>query len=67
MSLPSGTAGENIKYNTDRHIIAAFVQDAGEGAAMYGMSGFGMYGMDILVGTDEAKKALQLIESMNNS
>ena len=34
---------------------------------MHGASGFGMYGVDVLVKTDEARKALQIIEAEDDS
>ena len=36
--------------------IAAFSQEAGASVAMHGAPGFGMYGVDVLVEGDEAKK-----------
>ena len=33
---------------------------------MHGASGFGMYGMDVLVETDEVKRALQIIEATDD-
>ena len=41
------------------HGITAFSQEAGGNVAMYGMSGFGIYGVDVFVETNEAKKAIQ--------
>ncbi|MGF0034611.1 DUF2007 domain-containing protein [Bariatricus sp. SGI.154] len=49
------------------HGIAAFSQEAGASVAMHGASGFGIYGVDVLVETDEAKKALQIIETADDS
>ena len=40
------------------HGIAAFSQEAGASVSMHGASEFGMYGMDVLVETDEVKRAL---------
>ena len=34
---------------------------------MHGASGFGMYGMDVWVKTDEVKRALQIIEVADDS
>ena len=34
---------------------------------MHGAPGFGMYGMDVLVETDEVKRALQIIEAADDS
>lgn len=33
---------------------------------MHGAPGFGIYGVDIFVKTDDAKKAVQLIKEINN-
>ena len=49
------------------HGIAAFSQVAGASVSMHGASGFGMYGMDVLVETDEVKRALQIIEAADDS
>lgn len=49
------------------HGIAAFSQEAGASVSMHGASGFGMYGMDVLVETDEVKRALQIIEVADDS
>ena len=46
--------------------IAAFSQEAGANVAMHGAPGFGIYGVDILVKTDDAEKAVQLIKEINN-
>ena len=46
--------------------IAAFSQEAGANVAMHGASGFGIYGVDIFVKTDDAEKAVQLIKEINN-
>ena len=48
------------------HGIAAFSQEAGASVSMHGASGFGMYGMDVLVETDEVKRALQIIEAADD-
>ena len=37
--------------------IAAFSQEAGANVAMHGAPGFGIYGVDIFVKTDDAEKA----------
>lgn len=47
--------------------IAAFSQEAGTSVAMHGAPGFGMYGVDVLVEGDEAKKAIQIIEAADDS
>ena len=46
--------------------IAAFSQEAGENVAMHGAPGFGIYGVDIFVKTDDAEKTVQLIKEINN-
>ena len=46
--------------------IAAFSQEAGANVAMNGAPGFGIYGVDILVKTEDAEKAVQLIKEINN-
>ena len=46
--------------------IAAFSQEAGANVAMHGAPGFGIYGVDIFVKTDDAEKAVQLIKKINN-
>ena len=46
--------------------IAAFSQEAGANVAMHGAPGFGIYGVDILVKTEDAEKAVQLIKEINN-
>ena len=48
------------------HGIAAFSQEAGANVAMHGAPGFGIYGVDIFVKTDDAEKAVQLIKESNN-
>ena len=48
------------------HGIAAFSQEAGANVAMHGAPGFGIYGVDIFVKTDDAEKAVQLIKEINN-
>jgi len=50
-----------------RHGIVAFSQEAGASVAMHGAPGFGMYGVDVLVEGDEAKKAIQIIEAADDS
>lgn len=47
--------------------IAAFSQEASASVAMHGALGFGMYGVDVLVEGDEAKKAIQIIEAADDS
>ena len=46
--------------------IEAFSQEAGANVAMHGAPGFGIYGVDIFVKTDDAEKAVQLIKKINN-
>ena len=46
--------------------IAAFSQEAGVNVVMHGALGFGIYGVDILVKTYDAEKAVQLIKEINN-
>ena len=46
--------------------IEAFSQEAGANVAMHGAPGFGIYGVNIFVKTDDAKKAVQLIKEINN-
>ena len=47
--------------------IAAFSQEASASVAMHGAPGIGMYGVDVLVEGDEAKKAIQIIEAADDS
>ena len=47
--------------------ITAFSQEASANVAMHGMAGFGIYGVDVFVETNEAKKAMQIIEYMDAS
>ena len=46
--------------------IVAFSQEAGANVAMHGAPGFGIYGVDIFVKTDDAEKAVQLLKEINN-
>ena len=46
--------------------IPAFSQEAGGNPTMYGFPGFGMYGVDVLVRSDEAEQALKIIAEMEN-
>ena len=46
--------------------IMAFSQEASANVAMHGAPGFGIYGVDIFVKTDDAEKAVQLIKESNN-
>ena len=49
------------------HGITAFSQEASTNVAMHGMSGFGIYGVDVFVETDEAERAIQILEDMDVS
>ena len=49
------------------HGITAFSQEASANVAMHGMSGFGIYGVDVFVETDEAERAIQILEAMDVS
>ena len=49
------------------HGITAFPQEASANVAMHGMSGFGIYGVDVFVETDEAERAIQILEAMDVS
>ena len=42
--------------------IAAFSQEAGANVAMHGAPGFGIYGVDIFVKTDDAEKAVKVLK-----
>ena len=46
--------------------IAAFLLVAGANVVMHGAPGFGICGVDILVKTEDAEKAVQLIKEINN-
>ena len=62
-------AGRIIELLKEQGIVA-FSQEAGASVAMHGAPGFGMYGMygvDVLVEGDEAKKAIQIIEAADDS
>ena len=62
ISLETEQLVEMLKQNG----IAAFSQEAGANVAMHGAPGFGIYGVDIFVKTDDAEKAVQLIKEINN-
>lgn len=47
--------------------ITVYSQEASANVAMHGMSGFGIYGVDVFVETDEAEKAMQILEDMDAS
>lgn len=59
-------AGRIIELLKEQGIVA-FSQEAGASVAMHGAPGFGMYGVDVLVEGDEAKKAIQIIEAADDS
>ena len=62
-------AGRIIELLKEQGIVA-FSQEAGASVAMHGAPGFGMYGMygvDVLVEGDEAKKAIQIIKAADDS
>ena len=46
--------------------IMAFSQEARANVAMHGAPGFGIYGMDIFVKTDDAENAVELIKEIRN-
>ena len=46
--------------------IMAFSQEASANVAMHGAPGFGIYGMDIFVKTDDAENAVELIKEIRN-
>ena len=46
--------------------IMAFSQEASANVAMHGAHGFGIYGMDIFVKTDDAENAVELIKEIRN-
>lgn len=47
------------------HGITAFSQEASANVAMHGVAGFGIYGVEVFVETDEAKRAMQIVEDMD--
>ena len=48
-------------------IIRLSAREASANVAMHGMSGFGIYGVDVFVETDEAERAIQILEDMDVS
>lgn len=58
-------AGQIIELLKENGIIA-IEQEAGANVTMYGSTGFGLYGVDILVRSDCVKKALQAIKETND-
>ena len=59
-------AGRIIELLKEQGIVA-FSQEAGASVAMHGAPRFGMYGVDVLVEGNEAKKAIQIIEAADDS
>ena len=57
---------EQIMEMLKQNGIVAFSQESGANVAMHVVSGFGIYGVDIFVKTDDAEKAVQLIKEINN-
>ena len=57
---------EQIMEMLKQNGIVAFSQEPGANVAMHVVSGFGIYGVDIFVKTDDAEKAVQLIKEINN-
>lgn len=47
--------------------ISAFSQEAGGNPTMYGSPGFGMYGVDVLVRSDETEQALEIIAEIEDT
>ena len=48
-------------------IIRLSAREASANVAMHGTSGFGIYGVDVFVETDEAEKPMQILEDMDAS
>ena len=57
---------EQIMEMLKQNGIVAFSQEPGANVAMHVVSGFGIYGVDILVKTYDVEKAVQLIKEINN-
>lgn len=57
---------ERIIELLKEHGITAFSQEASANVAMHGVSGFGIYGVDIFVRTDDVEKTVQLIKEINS-
>ena len=66
MSAQNIVETEQLVEMLKQNGIAAFSQEAGANVAMHGAPGFGIYGVDIFVKTDDAEKAVQLIKEINN-
>lgn len=54
---------EQIVEMLKQNGISAFSQEAGANVAMHGAAGFGIYGVDIIVKTEDAEKAEQLLHT----
>lgn len=57
---------EQIMEMLKQNGIVAFSQESGANVAMHGAPGFGIYGVDIFVKTDDAEKAAGVIKEINN-
>ena len=54
---------EQIVEMLKQNGISAFSKEAGANVAMHGAAGFGIYGVDIIVKTEDAEKAEQLLHT----
>ena len=54
---------EQIVEMLKQNGISAFSKEAGANVAMHGAAGFGIYGVDIIVKTEDAEKAQQLLHT----
>ena len=54
------------RHKRERNVLKVKILLAGANVAMHGAPGFGIYGVDIVVKTDDTEKAVQLIEEINN-
>ena len=59
-------AGRLIELLNENGIVA-FFQEAGASVAMHSATGFGIYGVDVFVRTDEAEKAMQIIQDIHDT
>ena len=57
---------EHLMEMLSQNGIMAFSQEASANVAMHGAPGFGIYGMDIFVKTDDAENAVELIKEIRN-
>ena len=57
---------EQIMEMLKQNGIVAFSQESGANVAMHGAPGFGIYGVDIFVKTDDAEKAAGVIKEINS-